>query len=75
MSHTTAIVIAGLAIGAPLAAIASSLVANRLFGVGPADPATIVIAVLTLAGVTAIAGFLPARRATRIDPNTALRYD
>ncbi len=75
LSDTAAIVIAGLALGAPLAGAASSLIASRLFGVSPADATTVTIAVLTLLGVTAVAGLLPAHRATRIDPNSALRAD
>ena len=72
---TGRIVIAGFAIGAPLSMVARQLIANRLYGVDATDPATIAVAMLTLASVTAIAGALPAYRAARIDPNVALRYD
>ncbi len=74
-SDTARIVIAGLAIGAPMTVVARSMIANRLYDVAASDPATIGVAMLTLAGVTAIAGVLPAYRAARIDPNTALRCD
>ena len=69
------VVLAGLAVGAPLTIIAQSMIASHLYDVAVSDRATIAVAVLTLAGVTGLAGFLPAYRAARIDPNIALRYD
>ena len=55
--------------------IAQSMIASHLYDVAVSDRVTIAVAVLTLAGVAALAGFLPAYRAARVDPNTALRYD
>ena len=72
---TARIVVGGLVVGIPLAGLASSLIASRLYDVKPGDPLTIGVAVVTLAAVTIVAGVLPARRAARIDPNVALRYD
>jgi predicted permease len=69
------VVLAGLMVGAPLTLIAQSMIASRLYDVAVSDRVTIAVAVLTLAGVAALAGFLPAYRAARVDPNTALRYD
>ena len=46
-----------------------------LFGVVPTDAVTIALAVLTLSAVAVFAGYLPARRAARIDPMVALRYE
>jgi len=69
------VVLAGLAVGAPLTIIAQSMIASHLYDVAVSDRATVAVAVLTLAGVTGLAGFLPAYRAARIDPNIALRYD
>ncbi len=46
---------------------------SLLFGVGPADPKTVLIASFTLAGATAVACYIPARRAARVDPTTAIR--
>jgi len=65
----------GLAIGVPLAFALSRLVASQLFGVAAADPRTGVIAICVLAVVALGAGFLPARRASAIDPIRALRYE
>jgi len=71
----TRVVLAGLVAGVPLTIIAQSMIASHLYDVAVSDRATITVAALTLAGVTCLAGFLPAYRAARIDPNTALRYD
>jgi len=50
-------------------------VESFLFGLTPQDPATIVGATVLLLAITAIAGYIPARRATRVDPMIALRYE
>ena len=75
LRDTGRIVIAGLVVGAPLAVVAESTIASRLYGVGANDLTTIAIAIVTLLAVATVAGLLPARRAARIDPNVALRYD
>jgi putative ABC transport system permease protein len=65
----------GLAIGLVLAWGATTLLAGFLFGIGPRDPLTFVsiVAVLLLTGL--LASWVPARRATRVDPIVALRYE
>jgi len=65
----------GAAIGIPAALAATRLVKTLLFGVGAQDPATVVAGALVLGAAAALACFLPARRATRVAPNTALRYE
>jgi predicted permease len=65
----------GLAIGAPAAFALSRLVATQLFSVSPADVGTALLALAVLSVVAAGAGFLPARRASAIDPIRALRYE
>jgi predicted permease len=63
----------GVAIGLPCAIAAGRLVGNRLFGLTAADPATMATAIMIILGATLLAGFVPARRASRIDPMNALR--
>jgi predicted permease len=65
----------GLAIGAPAAFALSRLVSSQLFSVSPADAGTALLALAVLSLVAAGAGFLPARRASAIDPIRALRYE
>jgi predicted permease len=65
----------GLSIGGLVAAGTARLLATQLFGVGPRDPVTLVAAALTLAAVAALACFVPARRATKVDPATVLRME
>ncbi|HLN58437.1 MAG TPA: ABC transporter permease [Thermoanaerobaculia bacterium] len=64
---------AGLAAGAVGAAVLTRFLASLLFDVGRLDPATYAAAALTLAGAGLLASWLPARRAMRVDPVTALR--
>jgi putative ABC transport system permease protein len=63
----------GMAIGVPLALWATRMFSTMLFGVGPWDVPAFAGAVLVLAAVLFAAGFFPARRATGIDPGSALR--
>ncbi|HSS19156.1 MAG TPA: ABC transporter permease [Pyrinomonadaceae bacterium] len=65
----------GLAIGLPASWAAGRLIANQLYGLKPSDPLTLVMAVAFLTVVAALAGYLPARRASRVDPLVALRYE
>ncbi|MGA2742309.1 MAG: ABC transporter permease [Bryobacteraceae bacterium] len=66
---------AGVAIGVPVAIAGGKYVRSQLFGLSPADPLTLSLACLALAAVALFAGYLPARRASRVDPMAALRYD
>jgi ABC-type antimicrobial peptide transport system permease subunit len=64
-------IVVGLGLSVALGKTASSL----LYGVKPADPITLVMAAALLAAVAVAASYLPARRATRVDPMVALRYE
>jgi putative ABC transport system permease protein len=65
----------GVAIGLAGAYAVTRLVQNQLFGVQPTDLLTLAAASLGIAAVTALAGYIPARRATAIDPMSALRWE
>jgi predicted permease len=65
----------GLVIGLPASWAAAHLISNQLFGLRPSDPVTLVTAATFLTLVAALAGYLPARRASRVDPLVALRYE
>jgi len=69
------LVLLGVALGIPAALAAAQLVASQLFGVSAADPLTVGVVMLVLLAVAAVAGYLPARRATRVDPLVALKYE
>jgi predicted permease len=65
----------GAAVGLPLAYFLGKLAKSLLFGVQEGDPWIAIGALVLMAGVAALSGFLPARRASRIDPMVALRYE
>ena len=65
----------GVVIGVPATLAGDRLVSNMLFGLKPTDPVTLVGATVILLIVAAIAGYLPARRASLVDPMVALRYE
>jgi putative ABC transport system permease protein len=67
--------VAGLVIGTGLALGAAQAAKSLLYGLKPRDPLTLVIAIFTLSAVAALAGFLPAYRASKFDPLVALRYE
>jgi predicted permease len=69
------LVAVGVAIGVATAYGAGQLLSTMLFGLAPNDVVTIAGATLIMVAVSALAGFLPARRASRVDPMVALRYD
>jgi hypothetical protein len=75
LGEVTILIGIGLAIGLAATAGATRFVASLLYGVRPNDPSTLSVTAATLAFVAVIAGFLPARRASRLDPMDALREE
>jgi len=69
------LVLAGLALGVPAAIAGTRWLETRLFGVRPADPATLAAVALLMLAVAALAGVIPARRASQVDPMIALREE
>jgi len=67
--------LAGLGIGTPAALALTRLMSGMLFQVGAADPVSFAASALLFAAIAALASYLPARRATRVDPTEALRYE
>lgn len=75
MREVLLLVAIGVALGLAGAYAATRLVSTLLFGLNATDPMTILLSALVMLGVAALAGYLPARRASRIDPMVALRYE
>jgi len=74
MHEVMVMVAIGFGIGLPAAWFASKLVASLLYGIEPHDPLSIATAVAALGGIALVAGYIPAIRASRLDPLRALRY-
>lgn len=75
MQETMLLVMIGIAIGLLGSLTTTRLVSSMLFGLTPTDPITITLAVSLMIGVAAMAGYLPARRASSIDPMITLRCE
>jgi predicted permease len=69
------LVIAGVAVGLPLIFALTRLASTLLFGLTPTDPVSLILAALLMLAVALVAGYLPSRRATRVDPLEALRCE
>ncbi|HEX3094369.1 MAG TPA: FtsX-like permease family protein, partial [Candidatus Angelobacter sp.] len=75
MREGVKLTVIGLAIGVPLAIGLTNLLPNVLYGVGRHDPVTFVVIALVLGAVAVLACYVPARRAAKVDPMVALRYE
>jgi predicted permease len=75
MRESMMLVVIGVGAGLALALFAGRFVSTLLYGVPPADPLALALAILVMVLVSAIAGYIPARRASRVDPMVALHYE
>lgn len=75
MSEVLVLIAIGIAAGLPIALALGQLAQSQLYGLAPHDALTLSMAAVTLAAVAGLAGFVPAMRASRIDPMQALRYE
>ena len=75
LRETLYLVLAGLVIGVPAALFGARLIAAQLFDMSPTDPVTLAAAAVVMTIVALLAGYLPARRASRVNPLSALRYE
>jgi ABC-type antimicrobial peptide transport system permease subunit len=75
MRESMILVAIGVAAGVAIALAASRFLATLLFGLAPTDVVTMLLAIGVMVLVSAIAGYLPARRASRVDPMVALHYE
>jgi putative ABC transport system permease protein len=75
LRHSLTVVLTGITIGLSLAMICTRLISRFLYGLSPTDPATMALSTLLLILVALLACYLPASRATKIDPMIALRSE
>ena len=75
MRESMVLVVAGVGLGVALSLATGRFIATLLYGLEPTDAMTIGAALIVMFAVAALAGYLPARRASRVDPMVALRYE
>jgi ABC-type antimicrobial peptide transport system permease subunit len=75
MRDVGTVLVAGLAVGLAAALASVRMLQGLLFELEPRDPVTMVAAVCLLSAMALLAGYVPARRATRVDPIVALRSE
>ena len=75
LRETVVLLAIGIVVGIVMSLEASRLISTLLFGLKPTDPLTIAAAALLMVLAAAVAGYVPARRASRVDPMVALRYE
>jgi predicted permease len=75
LRDTVRLVALGAALGIPAALAAAGLLSSLLYQVGPSDPVAVSLSIGALSCVAIVAGYLPARRATKVDPAHALRAE
>jgi predicted permease len=75
LGESLVLVLAGIAFGVPAAIAAARLISTRLYGIGAADLLSIGTATALMLGVSVVAALVPAHRASRVDPMTALRCE
>jgi ABC-type antimicrobial peptide transport system permease subunit len=73
IAKTLRLAAVGIGVGAVVSMVVAKLIASMLFGTAPTDPITFVAMIVLLGAVATLAGYLPARRASRINPMVALR--
>jgi len=75
LREVVTLTLAGILLGVPAALAMSRLIESQLFGLSSTDPLILSLAAIALTLIALLAGYLPARRATRIDPMIALRTE
>jgi len=75
VGHGIKLILAGVAIGIASALPLARFLGSLLYGVKPTDPLTFIVVSLTLTVVALLASYIPARRATKVDPMVALRHE
>jgi ABC-type antimicrobial peptide transport system permease subunit len=75
LRQALALTLIGIAVGVPCTLATARLITHLLFNVTPYDPVTLVLVSLVLLAVGALAGYIPAQRAMRVDPVVALRHE
>lgn len=75
LGETLSMVAVGIAIGLPCAFAVARFISSRLYGISAGDPVSVMLALFTILGSALLAGYVPARRASRLDPMLSLRHD